>query len=151
MEKMIEFLEGLNFRCIESDTLKIESLIEPIKDENYRYFIRMSWIDDDPKKDVYDNRIVFGIDFISKSRGVYIWLYQSRHQRGNKKWDQPLTINFKPKKIGTKYPDWMSIQDRIDYRRIEKKLVGRGISKEEEDFYNKCYPAVKEINEGRFD
>lgn len=110
--------------------------------------VRMRHIDKDPKKDIYDFNLVWAIDIEDQSRLIYTWLFYKKYKLGKKSWDKSKQVNFKPKKIGTKYPDWMSIQDRIDYRRIEKKMVNRGITKEEEIFFNRCYPAVKEINDG---
>lgn len=146
-EKMIAFLEGLNFRFVEFDHIAERFDIRGMPPTHYRFMVRMHQIDpQDPTKDLYDYNLIWAIDLVGKTRQVFIWLNLRAFKKGKKSWDSGKQINFKPKKKGTRYPDWMSIDDRIEYRRIEKKLCNRGVSKEEEEFFNRCYPAVKELN-----
>lgn len=145
-EKMISFLESLNFRFVSKHYLEERANLPNLPPNPYHYLVKMVHWDKDPKKDLMSFRLVVGIDLEGRNRKVYFWLNGKPYKKGKKIWGKGAQVNFKPKKKGTKYPDWMSIQDRIDYRRIEKKLANRGCTKEEADFYNKCYPAVERIN-----
>jgi hypothetical protein len=147
-EKLIEFLYDLNFRFISREVLLSRGDIIPTEILEYSYMVRMAHIGKSPKKDKPDFTITFAIDLDNQANKIYILKEGKPFMQGNKIWDKPKSLNFKPRKKGTKYPDAMSIQDRIDFRRIEKKLVNRGVDEGERDFYNKWAEAVIEINKG---
>jgi hypothetical protein len=149
IEKLIVSLEDINFRFLDYDYIyAVMNLKEMPKDPGFKYLARVTEFSlKGPSKDTYDFNLIWAIDIVNRSNRVYTWMNGKKHKQGRKKWDRPKQFNFKPKKKGTKYPSHMSIQDRIDFRRIQSKLTGRGCTPDETAFYNKYAKAVKEVND----
>lgn len=150
MEDMEDYLSLLNFRYVEAAT--IVRLVPRIKEldnyQNFRYLIRLESFDKHtPAGDIFDYGMILAINIIDRKKKVHYWIKNLRQEPFKKEWKVPHHVNFKPKKKLTKYTDRMSIQDRIDFRKIEGKIErNKELTEEEGTFFAEYKEEVKEIN-----
>lgn len=144
MEKSIELLESIGFRFVEFDHLNDLKMIRGLqKLPHYRFMLRFK--NRFKGRDVLDYNLIFGIDLKGRSNELYIWAMGKREKHIHD-WEKTNIHNFKPKQKGTRYPDNMSIQDRIDFRRIERKVPKGSATKEELEFYHFHKDSVDRVN-----
>jgi hypothetical protein len=56
---------------------------------------------------------------------------------------------MKARKILTTFPAFMSIQDRIDWRKLHRKVeLGRELGPREKTYYERCLPHIKNLKKG---
>ncbi len=92
--------------------------------------------------------LMVGIRFLD-IRTPFIILYVSGRFKESiqKPWKVPIEVNAKKKKVPLTFPDEMSIQDRIDWRKSHKRLSsGKSLGKEEEKYYLRFKPLIGNLD-----
>jgi len=157
MEKFIDYLYELNFRFMEINTLKhYKKLTKDLKtgirkfNKNCVALVRTPQIKNLPDNNSYDFNILLLMDLENRPNFTYVFIKGKVIQKIVKDWDKNSRVNFKPRKKITKYPDHMTIQDRIDFRKIEDKIKRhKELTDEEDSFYHMYNQDVEEFNRNR--
>lgn len=150
-EKIIEYLSNLNFHFVNYSTLhQYKQGLEAYKD--YQFMLR-------PLGESYD----FKFFAIIKIMGTHVDHYFLRHPSFGPRihgvikkmeipWKVGQVINMRKKKVLTKFPDTLSIQDRIDWRKIAHKVsMKRAVDITDLAWYEKYRKIISKMNPHRID
>lgn len=142
-EKVIEYLSSLNFHFVNYSTLsQYGKGLERWK--RYQFMILTT-----------GGKYNFHLVFVIKIMGTHVDHYIVRQDDGNRTtfitvncpWAVGQVINMRKKKVLTKFPASLDIQQRIDWRKIaDKVLRGRPVMKDEYAWYEKFRGEVFELN-----
>jgi hypothetical protein len=142
-EKVIEYLSSLNFHFVNYSTISQYARgLHAWKD--YQFMILTA-----------GGKYNFNLVFVIKIMGTHVDHYfvctesnkRTRYMRVECRWAVGQVINMRKKKILTKFPPSLDIQQRIDWRKIaDKVLRGRAVPKWEYDWYEKFRPEVAALN-----
>jgi hypothetical protein len=152
IEKVVKLLMQCNYRFVHMNFIQTQKVFKKIKFEKahkkYQFMVRMDHIDEDPTKDKYNFDFMVGIRFYDKRKNLIHIYYKGKFVETIKiPWAITQTQNMKKKKVPLKFPDPMSIQDRIDWRRTHDKFnKGKDIPKDELDYYLKWKPHIENID-----
>ena len=154
MEDVVQYLRECNFRVVNKQFMEeLDSQHTKGMNSRFIYMTRMSRIAPDPADDVYDTTLSVAIDLFGTNRRegfIASMFHQGKFRRKLVKlpWKRKDNINFKERKILVTFPDGMSIQDRIDWRKYHFKIkAGKDISDRDKAFHDKWLPLVKNIEE----
>lgn len=150
MEKVIEGLYDLNYRFVSTNWLESEAEIGWKKKEHKlnQHLIRLDHIDKDPLNDIYNFNLIFGIRFFDKRMpDIQVYYEHVWIETIPKEWARKATQNMQKKKIPLTFPEIMSIQDRIDWRKYhEKWRKGSYLSQEEQIYYFRFKPHIGNLS-----
>jgi len=153
IENVKEMLHELNFEFMDSDTVetfqdnKNYIVWSHKSDKKYQWMVRRyrhktfigSKIDWD---------LMVGIRFMDyRAPRILIYTDGSFLYEIQKPWKVPIEVNAKKKKIPLTFPDEMSIQDRIDWRKSHKRFSsGKSLGKEELRYYLRFKPLIGNLD-----
>ena len=151
MEKVIGMLSMLQYRFVSSEFIEtLNSKLEWKKKSHKRYqwMVRLDHIDPDPTKDIYNTDMMVGIRFFD-TRAPFILIYKEGRMLDTIKmpWSINETKNHKKKKVPLTFPDIMSIQDRINWRKYHIRW-NKGLlqSQEELIYYFNMKPHIGNLD-----
>jgi len=154
MEKVIQLLEGLNFRWVTDQFIeelqsvgKLDSAELP---KGYQWLVLFQHHAQDPVNDRFDFNLMFGIKFIGPKEDKIFVIYRGRKKKVLlRPWDTEKNLNMKRKKIPLWFPEYMTIEERKKWRVIHRKVTNRKpIGPNEDKFYLRYLPEVKNIGAG---
>jgi len=151
VEKVVELLTKLNYRFVSIDFLKEHKDFNKLEIEKahkrYQFMVRMDVIAKDPTKDVYNLKFIVGIRFYDfRSPFIPIYYRGKKIDMLKKPWKVTDTQNMKKKKIPLKFPDGMSIQDRIDWRKTHQRIKdNKHVDAFNLKYYNTWKPHIENI------
>lgn len=162
IEEIMEYLESINFRWINFQYIEELESIKKFPFElnpdlrktyaKYQWATRMLRQAKDPMNDRFDFTLMFGIRFMGNEPSNKIHILYKGQARGTllvREWKKGKAINMKARKILTTFPAFMSIQDRIDWRKLHRKVeLGRGLGPREKAYYERCLPHIKNLKKG---
>jgi len=147
IENVKELLHELNFEFMDTDYWNFP--IFPWQHPSHKKYQWMVRRYRQNKSILFDFRLMVGIRFLDY-RSPKIILYAAKAgylDEIRKPWKVPVEVNAKKKKIPLTFPDEMSIQDRIDWRKMHKKhSSGKSLSKNEKDYYFKFKPLIGNLD-----
>jgi hypothetical protein len=161
MEDVVDYLRECNFRVINYQFL--EELDPPqitkLKDKSpkfkntYVYMVRVNHIGKDATDDTYDTTVIVGLQLfgVKRANRLIILLDNEGSLESSVakiEWKRKENINFKERKILVTFPTGMSIQDRIDWRRIRFKIMqSKEVTPQEKAFHDKWEMLVENLEE----
>lgn len=153
IESVVDLLKGCNYRMVHMDFIKEHKVFKKLNlakaHRRYQFLVRMTHIDkNNPVNDIYDFKFMVGIRFYD-IRSPFIPIYYKGELVETIKmpWNVTMTQNMKKKKVPLKFPDPMSIQDRIDWRKTHKKFTeGKEIKPKDLEYYLRWKPEIENID-----
>jgi hypothetical protein len=154
MEKVIEHLDNLDFTWLH--TQYFEELTRYGKGEfGYIHdgkYKQMQWLSRkvrtavNPIHDLYDFRLIFGIDLIRKKSDRVVVFFDGKIKGIlTKPWPEKKK-NMKVKKIPLVFPTHMTIEDRKKWRAIHRKIKDdRKVNVADENFYYRYKPEIANL------
>lgn len=152
IEKIIEYLQTLNFRFISYQYLEdlyTEGLIPMVPNTKDKHFmVRRYHTAVNPLKDKYDFSMMVAINLFNKTNEVKV--YKDFKPKSKLKAQWTSTAHFKRAKEKEKprsFPQSLSIEDRKTWRKIERKIEGgRKVPVIEEHFYYRYKQEIEALN-----
>jgi hypothetical protein len=162
IEEIVEYLESINFRWVNFQYIEeLESMkkfpFELNPDhrktyEKYQWATRMLRQAKDPMNDKFDFTLMIGVRFMGNSNTNKVHILYKGKARGSalvKEWKKGKAINMKARKILTTFPSFMTIEERIDWRKMHRKVeLGRELGPRDKAFYERCLPHIKNLKKG---
>lgn len=137
IENVKELLSELNFEFISSDSHQFSPMPwQHPSHKKYQWMVRKCLHRIEPRVD-FDWWFRVGIRFLDfRSPKIIIYVDNKFIEEIKKPWKVPVEVNAKKKKVPLTFPDEMSIQDRIDWRKSHKRFSsGKSLGKEEKEYY----------------
>lgn len=143
----IEFLRGYDFRFITfqhveelaGDKFPIE--LNP-KHEKYQFMVRMLKKAKDPKNDRYDPQLILGIKLTDPHvPQIKVYLYGKFKESFSLDWPNDHKVNFKKTEAMWKFPPYMTLDERKNWRTEHFKLE-RLPDLKATKFYNRWAPHI---------
>lgn len=148
MEKVIEYLHELNFEFVDVDHLEREAPKVQLAQKFHRRFSFMGhrYLVENSTRLNYD--FLIGIRFLDiRSPSYLLYINGQFINSYNKPWKKAVEFNTKKKKVLVRYPDFMSIQDRIDWRKYHKKFRAKKLfDLEKLAWYLKCRIHIQNLD-----
>lgn len=152
IENVKEMLHELNFEFLDSETVEKLQINTRVvwshkSDTKYQWMVR-KYNGTKTKKPLFDWRLMVGIRFLDiRIPRILIYTDGSLLYEIKKPWKVPIEVNAKKKKVPLTFPDEMSIQDRIDWRKSHKRFSnGKSLGKEELRYYLKFKPLIGNLD-----
>lgn len=130
-EKVIEYLRSLNFQFMNFNTIKqYKDGLEPLS--SYQFMVRRI-----RSGTGYDFKLVFAIKIMGDHLDQYFYRWKDKPLvKVDCEWKVGKILNFKKKKVLTKFPDSLDIEERKVWRKIDDKLLrARPLKPGERDWY----------------
>ena len=151
MEAVIDYLMSLDFRFVTKQFIeeriqlhKLDPKYDSLPD-TVQYLVRLSRVAKDPTNDKYDFNLIFGINIYKQKDKVFIYRDGERFKRLTRSWDNH-QANMKTKKVPLVFPKFMTIEERIKWRKIAKYLKDdKPVSQKDNLFYERYKPDIKNI------
>lgn len=155
IEKIIEYLESLNFRWVTYQFLqeantdgKFPKLAENPAYPRYQWLVRMLRQAKDPGNDRYDWTMMIGIKFVGPTADkVYIIYKGEKKAILTRSWETGKNLNMKKKKIPLIFPQYMTIEERKRWRYMHRKVkLGKTLGTRDDIFYKRYLPEVENLD-----
>jgi len=143
VEDVKEKLHELNFEFMDSDTVESFQNNQTYIEWEYNWHKKFQWMvrryGHPPSLPRLEWNLLIGIRFLDYRAPKIIIYQKGKHFLTIlKPWKVPIEVNAKKKKIPLTFPDEMSIQDRIDWRKSHRKFSsGKSLEKKELEYYLK--------------
>lgn len=155
-EKLIEYLSSISFHFVSYQFIQEYALLDTsINPKKYhpklQYLVRRyKTHPTDPSKDQYDFRMAVGIKLMGKQIDtVYVFAKNKLKFKRNIPWEKRNDFNFKPKRAGRVFPEYMSHEERKKWRQYHEKVEAkRELKPKEANFYNRFKADVLKLNPG---
>lgn len=122
-EKLTKYLRELGFKFLDTSCLR-EHITLQSHHEKYQWMVRLIKPRKDPKKEVYDWNIAFGIKIVGfRIPLVQIYLDGNFRDVIRMDWEKTKGVNFKKLTQRYKFPAYMTILERKKWRTENNKLI----------------------------
>jgi hypothetical protein len=152
IEDIIEYLESINFRWVNFQFLEELASIGKFDTnlgnvlKNYQWLVRMTRQAKDPANDKFDFTMMVGINFFSHKDKVFVVFKNKIKAKWVKVWKKEKNLNMKKKKTAMVFPQYMSIEERKQWRYMHRKVIlGKDLGPRESQFYNRYKAEIKNI------
>lgn len=158
VEDIIEYLTEANFRFVGKQALLDMAYVKPKGsipelDDTYQWMVKVLRYAKEPKNDKFDFTLYFGIKFLGKNKEEKIMVYFNHEKKAvfKRKWQKDNSaINMKKKKTPMSFPEFMTIEERKDWRAARRKVeLGRTLGIKEQKFYDRYFTDIKNINDAK--
>lgn len=160
LEEAIQLLRDTNYAFLSYEHLKTIAdkngwafeLKNP-KHENYQFMCRVLRLAKDPKNDLIDISLVFGIKIMgNRFDKILVFEGGKQTQLIKKEWAERKEIGFKVKEKFFKFPKPMSYEERAKWRAEDRKVMGakeKGTDYTPAAFYTKWAPFIERLKPGK--
>lgn len=129
MEKVIEILHEHNFRFISDQLLEDHDLKIEVKDDvkliakTHQMMVKVLRYAKDPQNDKFDLDMMVLIQFIAKKPSEMVYFVRKGQLKAqfDKPWSKS-AANMKEKKIAMVFPQYMTIDERKEWRALRRKV-----------------------------
>lgn len=151
IEDIIEYLEAINFRWVNWQ------FIEELKTvgkwdgpttglARYQWLVRMTRQAKDPQNDKFDFTMMVGINFFAHTDKVIVLYKYKKKAKWTKTWKKEKNLNIKKKKTAMIFPQYMSIEERKQWRYMHRKVsLGKQLGPRDSQFYTRYKPEIQNI------